>query len=151
MFKKTRFLSIPIFILTILIILSTAYPEEKGWKKSITLSSGEVVCDLNGVWDYEFIGRGELLVTSHSGRPFFDVIEITQDGSTFKGIRLRGSAYAAKGEVAVEGEVDRDGIKKMYHKMGGNLSSGLFKSELSKDGNKIEINQRNFIVELSRK
>ena len=151
MSKKTRFFSIPILILTILIIFSIAYSEEKGWKKTITLPNGEIVCDLNGVWDYEFDARGELRASSHQGRPFSDVIEITQEGSAFKGIRVRGSSYAVKGEVAVEGEVDKNGIKKMQHHMGGHLASGVFITKLSKDGNKIEINDRNFTVEMSRK
>jgi hypothetical protein len=150
MLKKTRFLPTTIFTLTILIIFSTAYPEEKGWKKSITLPSGEVVCDLNGIWDYEFNGRGELRTSGWSSGTIMDAIGITQEGNSFKGVRLRGNQFAEKGQVAVEGEMDNNGIKRLYHQMYGR-TNGSFKAELSKDGNKIEINDPNFTVELIRK
>jgi hypothetical protein len=150
MLKKTRFLSIPILILTILIIFSTAYAEEKGYKKTITLPSGEVVCDLSGQWNYEFNGRGELRTSGWSGGTITDAIEITQEGGSFKGVRLKGNQFGEKGQLAVEGEMDKNGIKKMYHQLYGR-TNGSFKTELSKDGNKIEINDPNFIVELIRK
>jgi hypothetical protein len=145
MFEKTRFLFISILILTILIIFSTAYTEEKGWKKTITLPNGEVVCDLNGTWDYEFNGLTELKTWSVT-----DVIEIKQEGGSFKGIRLRGNQFAEKGQVAVEGEMDKNGIKRMYHQLFG-PANDFFKAKLSKDGKKIEINDLRFTVELSRK
>jgi hypothetical protein len=145
MFEKTGFLPIPILILTILIIFSTAYTEEKGWKKTITIPNGEVVCDLNGTWDYEFNGLTELKTWSVT-----DVIEIKQEGGSFKGVRLSGNRHGEKGQVAVEGEMDKNGIKTMYHQLFG-AANGFFKAELSKDGKKIEINDHRFTVELSRK
>ena len=150
MLKKTMFLSISIIILAIVIIYSPAYAEEKGWKKSIKLPSGEVVCDLNGLWNYEFNGRGELRTSGWSGGTVTDAIEITQEGSFFKGVRLRGNQFGEKGQVAVEGEMDKNGIKRMHHQLYGR-TNGSFKAELSKDGNSIEINDPNFTVELSRK
>ena len=42
------------------LFIAQAQTEEQGWKKTITLPSGEVVCDLNGEWDSLWQGRGEL-------------------------------------------------------------------------------------------
>jgi hypothetical protein len=152
MLKKTGIWLCAILIMfTIVIVLySPNLAEEKGWKKSITLPSGEVVCDLNGTWDYEFNGRGELKTSGWSGGTITDAIEIKQEGSSFKGVRLRGNQFAEKGQVAVEGEMDKNGIKRMYHQLYGR-TNGSFKAELSKDGKKIEINDPNFTVELLRK
>jgi hypothetical protein len=41
------------------LFIAQAWTEEQGWKKTITLPGGEVVCDLNGEWDLAWYGRGE--------------------------------------------------------------------------------------------
>ena len=123
---------------------------EQGWKKTITLPNGEIICDLNGVWDYQLSARG--MTADYKSGVLLDVIEITQEGSFFKGVRLRGTQYDMKGEVAVEGEVDKNGIKKMYHKQGsGALATGFHRVDLISNGNIIEINEREFFLELVRK
>jgi hypothetical protein len=149
MSRKIRWRFLGIVAMFSFLLVSPGHAGE-GWKKTIPLSSGEVVCDLSGVWDYRLISRG--MTSTYSSGAVLDIIEITQEGSSFKGIRLRGSHYALKGEVAVEGEVDKNGIKKMYHRYGsGGLSAGFYKAELVSDGNIIEINEREFALELSRK
>jgi hypothetical protein len=149
MLRKTD-LILMLALLMSFVLPSLGNSEELSCKKTIGLASGEIVCDLNGVWDYRLISRG--MTSSYTSGSVLDVIEITQEGSTFKGVRLSGSERAMKGEVAVEGEVDKNGIKKMYHRYGsGGLAGGFYKAELVNEGNIIEINELEFSLELSRK
>jgi hypothetical protein len=61
-----------------------------------------------------------------------------------------GNQFLSKGATAIEGELDKNGFKKLLYS--GNANSGSAKGKISKDGNKIEIQYySNFIVELTRK
>jgi hypothetical protein len=122
--------------------------EELNCNKTITVSSGEAVCDLTGKWNYEFVSRGEM--RSNIGPGFLDVLEVTQQGNSFKGIRMQGAPYASKGQVAIEGELDKNGINKLFH-AATPYSTGAVKAKINKDGNKIEIDTTDFFVEISRK
>ena len=59
MLKKTGFRLLCLVAMVSFLFIAQAQTEEQGWKKTITLPSGEVVCDLNGEWDIVWIGRGE--------------------------------------------------------------------------------------------
>ena len=79
-----------------------------------------------------------------------DVVKITQQGNSFEGIRMIGAQFFPKGEVAVEGDLDKDGFKKLIFKTARGWHN--HKGKISKDGNKIEFNQGNlYDVELTRK
>jgi hypothetical protein len=124
--------------------------EELVCKKTIALSSGETVCDLSGEWNYEFVSRGD--TRTQTGPGFVDVIRVTQQGNSFQGIRmLGGSSYTPKGQVALEGELDKNGIIKLMHRATPFTTGSVTNAKISKDGNKIELESNSFLVELSRK
>ena len=54
MLKKTGFWLLGLVVMISILFIAQAQTEEQGWKKTITLPSGEVVCDLNGEWDLFF-------------------------------------------------------------------------------------------------
>jgi hypothetical protein len=146
--RNPSILVMAIFISLVIIGHSLGNSEELICKKTIALSSGEAVCDLSGEWNYEFVSRGDM--RAHIGPGFIDVITISQQGNSFTGIRNRGSDYAPKGQVALEGKIDKNGITKFLH-TATPLSSGSCKANLSKDGNKIECETVLYYIELTRK
>ena len=111
MLKKTGFRLLGLVAMVSFLFIAQAQTEEQGWKKTITLPGGEVVCDLNGEWDY--MGRPWSM---HGAGPNQDVVKITQQGNSFEGIRMKGVSISPKGTVVIEGELDKNGFKKlMYH------------------------------------
>lgn len=122
----------------------------QGSKKTITLPNGEVVWDLNGEWDFLWIGRG----AAESFGRIQDAVKITQQGNSFKGIRIIGNWAMPKGTVAIEGELDKNGFKKLIHTRGapqGGQESVPVEGKISKDGNTIEINQDWYELKLTRR
>ena len=113
--------------------LSQRAKEEKGQARTITLASGEVIYDLNGEWAVCAVNYGpwERFGT------YPGLIEIRQEGAIFEGIRLISLSYAPKGSVAIVGELDETGIKKIQ------IMSGLgpvdCKGEILSSGNKMII------------
>jgi hypothetical protein len=133
--------------LTITLVPTLSSAEEQGWTKTITLPSGEVVCDLNGEWDGLWQDKGGW---TSLGR-LKSVIKITQEGNSFEGIRkVAGSPYAMEGTLAIEGELDKNGFKKVTFIYPGR-NSETCKGKISKDGNKIEIISDNFYFDLKRR
>ena len=147
MLKKTGFRLLGLAAMVSILFIAQAQTEEQGWKKTITLPSGEVVCDLNGEWDSLWTGRSGLALALGS---FRDVVKITQEGNSFEGIRMIGNMFNSKGSLAVKGELDKDGFKNLVYYTGGEFG-GSFKAKLSKDGNLIEFNSNDFSYELTRK
>jgi hypothetical protein len=142
MVKKMFFMLICFISLTIFI--STLHGQ--GSKKTITLPSGEVVCDLNGEWDAFVENYGVL-----TGSPnYSQIMKITQTGSSFVAIRMTADSWNKKGSQSLEGELDKSGIKKV---------TVLFtfwapeegKGQISDDGNKIIIKDDKHILTLTRK
>jgi adenylate cyclase len=132
------------------ITLPSGETEAQGPKKTITLPSGEVVCDLNGEWDYVWIGLGEM----QQYGSIRDAVKITQQGNSFKGIRMIGNYMMPKGTMMIEGELDKNGFKKLiFHRrgVGGEQESIPIEGKISKDGNKIGINQDNFEIKIIRR
>jgi hypothetical protein len=143
---KPTFRLMGLLSIIFLFFLSQGQAEEQAWQKTITLPSGEVVCDLNGEWDSLWIGRGPVSM----GRQERDILKITQQGGSFKGIRKIGNPILLKGSTAIEGELDKNGFKELIYT--GDANRGHANGKISKDGNKIEIQYyTDFIVELTRK
>ena len=65
MLKKTGIRLLALAGMVFILFIAQAQTEEQGWKKTITLPSGEVVCDLNGEWDLFLEGRGEWALVGH--------------------------------------------------------------------------------------
>jgi hypothetical protein len=103
-------------------------------KKTVTLPSGEVICDLNGEWDtlYEHYGPMQWVGNIKS------MVKITQQGNNFVGISLIATGFTPAGTEKIRGELDKDGIKKARYSR-PDLGWTDAKGELSKDCNKIVI------------
>jgi hypothetical protein len=146
MLKKSGFWLLCLAVMVSFFFIAQAWTEEQGWKKTITLPSGEVVCDLNGEWAYLWQGRGSDQATFGRIR---DVVKITQQGDSFEGIRMIGNFANPKGQIVIEGKLDNSGCKKLNYNV--QPWSGEYKAKISKDGNKIEFESNNFYIELTRK
>ncbi len=147
MVKKT-FIVLICFI-GLIIFVSTLHSQ--GSKKTITLPSGEVVCDLNGEWDalYENLG-----VSSMVGN-LKDMLKITQQGGSFVGVKMIGTAWVPKDAVSIKGELDKNGIKNVRVVLSTASpydEVSECKAQISEDGNKIIIDGGERIrVTLTRK
>jgi hypothetical protein len=131
MVKKT-FLVLICFI-GLIIFISTLHGQ--GSKKTITLPSGEVVCDLNGEWD-AFIELYGPIMSKYGNYP--QIEKITQTGSSFVAIRMIDDPYNLKGSQSLQGELDKSGSMKVtiLSFSGGSIEA---KGQISDDGNKIVI------------
>jgi len=130
---------IGIFLMALLVMASLlcaahAQTAEKNWKKTITLPSGEVVCDLNGEWDalYENLGDHQWIGNIK------DMLKITQKGDSFAGVKMIGSIYVPKDAVSITGELDKNGVKKSRVVLLTAYDKALdCKGQIREDGNKI--------------
>jgi len=144
MVKKT--FSVLICFMSLIIFIST--PHGQGSKKTITLRSGEAVCDLNGEWDalYENLGAYQWVGN------ITDILKITQQSGSFVGVKMIGSAYVPKDAVSITGEVDKNGITKVRVVLVTGTQFLDCKGQISEDGNKIIIDGGERIrVTLTRK
>ena len=144
MVKKT-FLVL-ICLMSLINFISTLHGQ--GLKKTVTLPSGEAVCDLNGEWDalYENLGAHSWVGNIK------DMLKITQQGGSFVGVKMIGTAFVPKDAVSVEGELDKNGIKKVRVQLSTNTADALDgKGQISDDGNKIIIDAEILRVTLTRK
>jgi hypothetical protein len=139
MVKKT-FLVLICFI-GLIIFVSTLHGQ--GSKKTITLPSGEVVCDLNGEWDAFVENYGT------SGGSYPQIEKITQTGSSFLAIRMIDDPWNRKGSQSLQGELDKSGIKKVTIFAYSGPEEG--KGQISDDGNKIIIDDGKHRLTLTRK
>ena len=115
----------------LIIFISTLHGQ--GSKKTITLPSGEVVCDLNGEWDTFVENYGPLAFAGS----YPQIEKITQTGSSFVAIRMIDDPYNFKGSQSLQGELDKSGIKKVtILGLAGLIEA---KGQISDDGNKIVI------------
>jgi hypothetical protein len=126
--------SILIFLLFILAvtlnIMTIAYCQTP--KKTVTMASGEVVCDLNGEWSALYAHYGPM----QSIGEIKSAMKITQQGNVFVGISLMTTGYTSAGTEKIRGELDKNGIKKAQYSI---PFSGWVdaKGEISEDGDKI--------------
>ena len=88
MLKRIGFRLLALVAMVSILFIAQAQTEEQGWKKTITLPSGEVVCDLNGEWDLSLDRPWRICKLIGHIR---DVLKITQQGNSFEGIRMIGN------------------------------------------------------------
>ena len=130
----------------LIIFVSTLHGQ--GSKKTITLPNSEVVWDLNGEWDALYEGFGSMQWVGK----LKDMVKITQQGGSFVGIKMIGTAFVPKDAVSVEGELDKNGIKKVRVQLSTNTADALDgKGQISDDGNKIIIDAELIRATLTRK
>lgn len=127
MVKKT----FAVFLSFVALVLLVSLGHGQSSKKTITLPNGDVVCDLNGVWDSLRKPYGSWSeYESHK-----DVVKITQKDAVFVGVKLEGK-YVSKGEESIRGEFTKGGFKKVQvlTMMEGYLDCT---GKISEDGNTI--------------
>ncbi len=103
---------------------------EKGWEKTVTLPSGEVILDMSGEWDAQIENYGPW---SNYGK-YTNIIKVTLEGNSFVGIRMKQDQWHSPGSESMRGELDKNGIKKVQLNMVLDA-----KGQISEDGNKIII------------
>ena len=127
--SKTIFRLIVIFSVTLLFTL-TVYSQPD--VKTVTLPSGEVVCNLNGEWNAQYEHYGPLeWVGNIKG-----VLVIVQEGNTFVGKTTKDTQWSAKGTDKIRGEIDKQGLKKAQYSV-PTMGWQDTKCEMNKDCNKI--------------
>ena len=142
-----------IVLITTVSFLYVAYAQmaEKGWEKTVTLPSGEVILDMGGEWDSLF----ELYGLWSSYKPFTDILTITQEGNTFTAVKQIGSGLVPKGAETIKGELDKDGFKEVYIYRSSSSEGYIWSpstGEISENGNKIVVSDGRVIqVTLTRK
>ena len=72
--------------------------------KTISLSSGEVIHDLNGEWECQINPYG------YGVKPYNQIIGITQEGKSFVGVQMMGDEYMSKGSRRMDGVLAKDGF-----------------------------------------
>jgi len=110
--------------------------------KKITLPNGDMVWDLNGEWEVFIENYGNFAY--YGSYP--NVYKITQNGSSFTGIRLKDNPPPSSGRAgtkSVQGELDKNGFKRLeiISSAGSIIPS---KGQISEDGNKISIDAPNY-------
>ena len=128
--------------------ISNAQMVEKVSKKTVTLSSGEVILDMSGEWDIltEYHGM-------YSGLPSYrNIVLITQEGNTFTAVRQRDrDALHPKGWELIKGELDKDGFKTVHYNR-ADVGWVPCKWEISENGNKIVVDDDRIVrATLTRK
>ena len=123
-----------VFIVVVAFLCTVqAQAEEQKWKRTVTLPNGDVVLDMSGDWDafiqyYGIWGQGG---------EWRQRITITQDGSSFVGLRSMDSDRMRKGSTLVNGELHKDGFK--YANIGTSWGPLLAGTQITEGGDKIEI------------
>jgi hypothetical protein len=131
----------PVFVFALLFAFGSvtiAQMVKKGWEKTVTLPSDEVVLDMSGEWDslFEFYG------VFNGIQPVTGIVSITQEGTIFTGVKQIASMWIPKGTETIKGEMDKDGFKAVYVYIGSEAWDGRLeweecKWESSENGNKI--------------
>ena len=105
-------------------------PLQKGMPNTKTLSTGDVVYDINGEWT--------ILDSGASGK-MEDIINITQEGNKFVGIILNGNVNWSKGDELIKGELVKNGFKSIKRNIIGN--GWIFETigKIDEGCNKIEV------------
>jgi hypothetical protein len=111
--KKGTIVSLFFVLAVSSILLSGAYPqtEKAGVRKTLTLPSGEEICDLNGEWDVvaELYGPWRGI--------YDDVAMITQEGASFSSIlmneHMSETMRLKSGRDGMRGELSRNGFTKV--------------------------------------
>jgi hypothetical protein len=125
-------------VLAVLIVIvsflytAQAQAEEQKWKRTVTLPNGDVILDMSGEWD-AFIQYYGIMPGSESEQK----INITQDGSSFEGLRSMDQGRNRKGSVLVKGDLTKGGLKNVYIRdMWGIYFTA---TQITEGGDKIEI------------
>jgi hypothetical protein len=113
--------------------LTFAQTEKPAAIKTIKLPSGEEIFDISGEWDasVECYGPWE----EYGSYP--QQTRITQDGTSFSGVRMIDDPNNQKGSPSIRGDLSKDGFKLVYIV----ATRGAINADgkISGDGNKIVV------------
>jgi hypothetical protein len=125
-------LAVLIAIVSFLCMVQAQTVENK-WKKTVTLPSGELILAISGEWDVvgESYGQWSMYGT------YQDVFKITQEGTSFEAIRMKGTAYMPAGSPGTRGKLNKNGFEKVW--IITPIGPMEAKVEISEDGDKIVI------------
>jgi hypothetical protein len=140
---KGRYALLFIFSLAIFAWIGSAHAQEA---KTIKLPNGEEVIDIRGEWNEYVENYGPW---SQHGK-WTNILNITMEGNSFIGTITMANGWDSPGDVAIRGELDKDGIKWVWimSTVGGINAKG----QISEDGNKIIIDDgKKARVTLTRK
>ena len=128
---KKLFVIMTIFLFFTPLQAQTDKPLKEGMPNTVTLSTGEVIYDLNGEWEVfvEHYGNWEKF-GKHT-----NLSEIKQKGASFVGITLIDTQTSSRGDEKLWGELHKNGFKKVKTLAGGGMIE--LKGEILDDGNKI--------------
>jgi Protein of unknown function (DUF1566) len=109
-----------------------AQAEEQKWKRTVTLPNGDVILDMSGEWDalIQYYGNWP-------GGEYEQKINITQDGSSFEGLRSKDEGRNRKGSVLVKGDITKGGLKDVL--IGTLWGLQFTATQITEGGDKIEI------------
>ena len=145
--KKLLLVLLAVFVVTAFFIyVSQAQMSPKGSKNTMTLSNGDVIWDLNGEWNAQIENYGPW--KEFGSYP--QLMKITQQESSFIGIRMMDDPWNRKGSTSMRGDLDKGGFKNVYTVSVG----GVFNcnGQISEDGKKIVLDDgRKNRVTLTRK
>jgi hypothetical protein len=122
---------LPAFACLVGLTLCLSISWGEGQRKTITLQSGEVICDLNGEWDVIVENVGSL---SWAGS-YPQLWKITQTGADGVGIRMIDDPYNSKGSQVIRGQLDKTGFRVLQLISAASPSGVDAKGEISEDGN----------------
>lgn len=108
--RRVLIILIICFAFLTLVQAQTDNPLKKGMPNTVELSNGDVIYDLNGKWEVSVEHYGpwaQFGVVS-------DISEIKQEGASFVGVTLLGSAHSPKGSEKLRGELERTGFKEVH-------------------------------------
>ena len=128
--KRTLIIFLISFV-SVTVQAQTDNPLKEGMPNTVTLSSGEVVYDINGEW--------EVLVEHYGPWANFgkqtNFSEIKQEGASFVGITLLDTQSSSKGDEKLRGELYKNGFKKVQTIAGGGPVE--LKGKILNNGNKM--------------
>jgi hypothetical protein len=132
MMRRIGVLLVGVMAVVSFLYTAQAQVKQKGLENTISLPSGDVILDMNGEWD--------VLVENYGSWKEFgsypQLVRITQEGSSFKGIRMIDDPWGIKGSLAIKGDLTRGGFN-VYTMSNVGLTNS--DGQVSEDGNKIVI------------
>ena len=107
----------------------------------IELDSGEKVCNLAGLWS--------AIYKNNRGGITKDIVEVTQSGSEFLGVKTKGNENVRAGEKTIKGNVNASGFEslKAYHASRGWIN---VESQITGDCNQITVKTTGASIVLTR-
>ena len=101
--------------------------------KTVQLPNGEEVVDIRGEWDVHEENYGPWSTLGN----YPNIFKIELQGNSFVGVRMMDDMQASAGTTAIQGELDKDGIKKVQIRRHSQALDA--KAQISEGGNKIII------------